>query len=223
MSPTHRGRSWWPLSVLQFRRLDLHGLFYFWLFLLDDFLGLLLEGDLLFFFLFLVPLIVYLLSWIGWFLSPRGWSRSWSADNGGDFLASIRSFIHYQFEILNFHKDLDSGHNYRSSAWQWLLQIRPTSFYYESPQGCGSNNCAQEVLALGTPVLWWSATIAVVVLIGYWMWQFYQRQVDSKLTFILLGIIAGYLPWFFFQQRTVFSFYAIVFEPFLILAVHRLL
>jgi dolichyl-phosphate-mannose--protein O-mannosyl transferase len=29
---------------------------------------------------------------------------------------------------------------------------------------------------------------------------------------------AGYLPWFFFQRRTVFSFYAIAFEPFLILA-----
>jgi dolichyl-phosphate-mannose--protein O-mannosyl transferase len=27
------------------------------------------------------------------------------------------------------------------------------------------------------------------------------------------------LPWFFFQKRTVFSFYAIVFEPFLILAI----
>jgi dolichyl-phosphate-mannose--protein O-mannosyl transferase len=29
---------------------------------------------------------------------------------------------------------------------------------------------------------------------------------------------AGYLPWFFFQERTVFSFYAIIFEPFVILA-----
>ncbi|MEY4152859.1 MAG: hypothetical protein RL470_918, partial [Actinomycetota bacterium] len=35
---------------------------------------------------------------------------------------------------------------------------------------------------------------------------------------IVTGISAGYLPWFFFQQRTVFTFYAIVFEPFLILA-----
>jgi dolichyl-phosphate-mannose--protein O-mannosyl transferase len=29
---------------------------------------------------------------------------------------------------------------------------------------------------------------------------------------------AGYLPWFFFQERTVFTFYVIVFQPFLILA-----
>jgi dolichyl-phosphate-mannose--protein O-mannosyl transferase len=31
-------------------------------------------------------------------------------------------------------------------------------------------------------------------------------------------MVAGYLPWFFFQARTVFTFYAIVFEPFMILA-----
>jgi hypothetical protein len=30
---------------------------------------------------------------------------------------------------------------------------------------------------------------------------------------------AGYLPWFFFQQRTVFTFYAVIFEPFMILAI----
>jgi dolichyl-phosphate-mannose--protein O-mannosyl transferase len=34
----------------------------------------------------------------------------------------------------------------------------------------------------------------------------------------LLGVAAGYLPWFLFQRRTVFTFYAIVFEPFMVLA-----
>ena len=74
------------------------------------------------------------------------------------------------------------------------------------------------MLALGTPILWWSAAIPILVLVGLWAWQLYNQNVDSRLTFILLGVIAGYLPWFFFQKRTVFSFYAIVFEPFLILA-----
>jgi dolichyl-phosphate-mannose--protein O-mannosyl transferase len=35
----------------------------------------------------------------------------------------------------------------------------------------------------------------------------------------LVGVAAGYLPWFFFQKRTVFSFYAIVFEPFIVLTI----
>jgi dolichyl-phosphate-mannose--protein O-mannosyl transferase len=160
--------------------------------------------------LLLVPLIVYVLSWIGWFISPRGWSRSWSTDNGGEFLASIRSFIHYHFEILNFHKDLDSGHNYRSSAWQWLLQIRPTSFYYESPK-CGGNICSQEVLALGTPLLWWSGALSLIFLLILWI-----KRRDHSL--LLLGVAAGWLPWFAFPERTTFSFYSIVFQPWLILA-----
>ena len=161
--------------------------------------------------LFLVPLVIYTASWIGWFLSPRGWSRFWSADNGGSFLAPFRSFIHYQFEILNFHKGLDSGHNYRSSAWQWLLQIRPTSFYYESPK-CGSTDCSQEILAIGTPLLWWSGALAVLLLLTLWV-----KKRNHSL--ILLGIAAGWLPWFAFPERTTFSFYSIAFEPWIILAI----
>jgi dolichyl-phosphate-mannose--protein O-mannosyl transferase len=45
-----------------------------------------------------------------------------------------------------------------------------------------------------------------------------KRNFDPALTIIVAGMTAGYLPWFFFQKRTVFSFYAIIFEPFVILA-----
>ena len=36
--------------------------------------------------------------------------------------------------------------------------------------------------------------------------------------FILVGIAAGYLPWLLYLNRTVFQFYTIAFEPFMILA-----
>jgi dolichyl-phosphate-mannose--protein O-mannosyl transferase len=36
--------------------------------------------------------------------------------------------------------------------------------------------------------------------------------------FILMGVGAGYLPWLLYLNRTVFQFYTIVFEPYLILA-----
>ena len=159
----------------------------------------------------ILPIGIYLASWVGWFTSNRGWDRTYASN-------PFSSLIYYHKQMLDFHTSLVEKHAYQANPWGWLIMRRPTSFSYESPQGCGSKSCAQEVLALGTPVLWWSATIALVVLIGLWVWQFYNRNVDKKLTFILLGVIAGYLPWFFFQKRTVFSFYAIVFEPFLILA-----
>jgi len=36
---------------------------------------------------------------------------------------------------------------------------------------------------------------------------------------LLLSLAAGYLPWFNWQKRTVFNFYTIAFEPFLILII----
>jgi dolichyl-phosphate-mannose--protein O-mannosyl transferase len=95
---------------------------------------------------------------------------------------------------------------------------RPTSFFYETPKSCGADSCSQEILALGTPLLWWGATIALAIVIGFWIRSCVTRRFDPAATIIIAGVAAGYLPWFFFQQRTVFSFYAIVFEPFLILA-----
>ena len=96
---------------------------------------------------------------------------------------------------------------------------RPTSFFYESPKGCGTKNCAQEVLAIGTPILWWLGAIAIVFLIGVNLHNLAMREFDLASLIPFLGILAGYLPWFFFQKRTVFTFYAVVFAPFLILAI----
>ena len=90
---------------------------------------------------------------------------------------------------------------------------RPVSFYYSESKPCGATKCAQEVLGLGTPLLWWSATLALVILLGYWI---SRREWKSGLILLMVG--AGYLPWFAIQKRTMFSFYAIAFEPFLMLA-----
>ena len=120
--------------------------------------------------------------------------------------------------MLNFHTGLSEKHPYQANPWSWLVMGRPTSFFYETPKSCGAESCSQEVLALGTPLLWWAATIAVAVVIGFWVRSLIQRSFDPAVTIIVAGMAAGYLPWFFFQQRTVFSFYAIAFEPFMILA-----
>lgn len=91
---------------------------------------------------------------------------------------------------------------------------RPTSFFYESPKGCGAEQCSQEVLALGNPLIWWLGTIALAVLIGY---SFTRRDRNSLL--ILSAFAAGFAPWFLFPDRTMFTFYAISILPFLILAI----
>ena len=160
----------------------------------------------------LLPVVVYLLTWTGWFLSDRGWARQSSSN-------PLIAWLNYHSEMLNFHTGLTESHPYQANPWSWLIMGRPTSFFYDTPKDCGAKDCAREVLALGTPILWWIGTIAIAVVIGYWIKSLVNRSVDSAANIVTLGIIAGYLPWFAMQERTMFSFYAIIIEPFMILAI----
>jgi len=151
--------------------------------------------------------IIYSISWSGWFASDQGWSRNHSSN-------PILSFIHYHREILNFHTGLKTDHSYEASPWNWLILGRPTSFFYESPKTCGAENCSQEILAMGTPVIWWFGLVALAITIGY----FLSRR-EKVAGLILMGLLSNYLPWLLFPERTTFYFYAISFFPFLILAI----
>lgn len=154
-----------------------------------------------------IPLFVYLVSWSGWFLSDKGWSRNYSTN-------PLISWIHYHREMLNFHTGLTTEHSYEASAWNWLVLGRPTSFFYATPKSCGSSSCSQEVLALGTPVLWWLGLIALFITLGYFI---HRRERNAGL--ILMFWLSSYLPWLAFPERTMFFFYAIAFQPFMVLGI----
>jgi dolichyl-phosphate-mannose--protein O-mannosyl transferase len=177
-----------------------------------------------------VALSVYLVSWTGWILSPDngkgGYFRNWAVTDGRGgnwtFLPDwLRSLWHYEHEVYKFHVGLSSPHTYQSNPWSWLVLGRPVSYFYESPlpgkDGCPSDageKCAREVLALGTPLLWWAACFAILYVL--WRWAFRR---DWRAGAIACAVAAGYLPWFMYQERTIFLFYAVVFVPFLCLAV----
>ena len=165
-----------------------------------------------------IPVAVYAFSWIGWFFNTSGYDRNWANSqargNFGFIPRAIRSLWHYHAEMWRFHTTLTTSHPYQANPWSWLIMGRPTSFFYQAPKGCGVSACAQEVLALGTPLLWWSGVIAIAITFGYWI---SRREWQSGL--LLLGLAAGYLPWFNWQKRTVFNFYTIAFEPFVILII----
>lgn len=157
-------------------------------------------------YLIIIP-ITYIASWFGWFLSDKGWSRNFSSN-------PIISWLHYHREMLNFHTGLTTEHSYQANPWNWLILGRPTSFFYSTPKSCGQSNCSQEILAMGTPLIWWSGVFALAITLGYFL---YRREKVALL--ILIGVAANYLPWFFFQKRTMFYFYSIAFQPFLILSI----
>jgi dolichyl-phosphate-mannose-protein mannosyltransferase len=151
------------------------------------------------------PTFIYIASWFSWFASDKGWDRNFSSN-------PFFSLWHYHSQILNFHTNLRDSHPYSANPWSWLIQGRPTSFYYETPKNCGGTSCSQEILAIGTPILWWAATLALLVTIGFWI---SKRDKQAEILLVVIG--ASYLPWFAIQERTMFSFYAIAFEPFILL------
>ncbi len=162
----------------------------------------------------------YLASWSGWFLTDTGWKRHYLLaelnKNEPPVLGALYNLWAYHVDVYNFHVQLTAHHQYQSWPWQWLILGRPVAFHWSSDPGCGADNCASEILLLGTPVLWWSFIPAL----GALAWFAASRR-DWRAWTIGLGVFAGIAPWFIYEldHRTMFYFYAAPAEPFLILAV----
>ena len=168
-----------------------------------------------------VPVAAYLASWSGWLASPYGYDRNWAAQHGNHtpVLSALDSLYQYNKFMLQFGLGLTTGHPYKSQPWTWLWlwTTRPVSFYYATPKTCGVPNCSQEVLAIGTPFIW---SLAIPVLLACIVWWLVRR--DWRAGAVLMGIAAGWLPWFWFalhDHRTEFYFYSVVFDPFLVIAI----
>jgi dolichyl-phosphate-mannose-protein mannosyltransferase len=167
----------------------------------------------------LLIVATYLATWTGWFVSDDGYFRHYRADRFGTpetpVVDALFNLWHYHGEAFRFHSTLTSHHTYQSWPWEWLLLSRPVAFYWSSDGPCGATNCASEVLLLGTPVLWWSFLPALAAL----AWLGIARR-DWRAGAIWIGVAAGLLPWFYYaaQGRTMFYFYALPAEPFLIMA-----
>ncbi|MGO4383775.1 dolichyl-phosphate-mannose--protein mannosyltransferase [Specibacter sp. RAF43] len=184
--------------------------------------ALLKDGPLAFASMVPVAAVTYLASWSGWFLSRDAYDRMWAASNPSDTWgwvpASLRSLWHYHSTAYSFHTGLSSDHPYKANAWSWFVMGRPTSFFSAYPtkgqDGCTADKCAAMVTSVGNPLIWWGGSLAVLFLIGVWL-----ARRDWRAAAILAGFAAGFVPWLFYPTRTIFFFYAIAYEPFMILAV----
>jgi dolichyl-phosphate-mannose-protein mannosyltransferase len=161
---------------------------------------------------------VYLASWTGWFVTDTGYDRHWLRSmNQHEYpvLGALRNLWHYHAEAMHFHNGLTTKHTYQSWPWQWLLLGRPVAFYWSNSGPCGAASCAGEVLLLGTPVLWWAFIPALAGL----AWFGISRR-DWRALALGLGVAAGIVPWFPWEidDRTMFYFYVLPAEPFLILS-----
>ncbi|TAL41806.1 MAG: phospholipid carrier-dependent glycosyltransferase [Salinibacterium sp.] len=176
-------------------------------------------------FLLTVPAAIatYMTTWTGWFLSDNGYDRHWAEQAGNAWTGalswvpvSLQSFWHFEVAVYTYNIGESRPHAYQANPLTWLFMIRPTSMWYEGTGagdlGCAAN-CGASITGIANPFIWWAATAAVFYLVYRLI-----RQREWRVGLILMGVAAGYLPWLLYLNRTVFQFYTIAFEPYLILA-----
>ncbi len=186
--------------------------------------ALLVDGPVAFVTVVGAAALTYLATWASWFTTPDGYARQWAAENPpssalADLVPdALRSLWHYHAVAYDLLSNLDATHNWQSSPLGWLVLERPVLFYRDKPtlgeSGCTAPECVADILALGNPVVWWTGVAAALLMV----WRAAGRD-DWRGWLVLSGLAATWLPWFLYTDRPIFSSYAIVSLPFLVLGI----
>jgi len=185
----------------------------------------LIDGGLAFVKLVLIAAVVYVLTWWGWLTTSGGWDRDWATKHPDDPLAvhlgsMWGSFVRYHIDIFNFHTGdyiKNQTHPYDAHPIGWLVMARPIGIdavngIQPGVDGCpatGQDTCLRVISAMGTPVLWWMALIALLASFVWWI-----AGRDWRFGVPIIAAMATYLTWFPNADRPVFFFYAICIVPF---------
>jgi dolichyl-phosphate-mannose-protein mannosyltransferase len=173
-----------------------------------------------------IPLVTYTVTWTGWLLTSAGYDRNYAQQHGvtTPVISALYSLFEYHKEMVQFAVGLSTTHPYMSQPWGWFVISRPVAFFYQCytgpssyhvcPSGYTGQEWSQEVLAIGNPAIWWVAIPAMLFCLGWW---FVRR--DWRAGACVLGVAAGWATWLPFISRTKFYYYALEFEPFMIMCI----
>ncbi|MEB3285330.1 MAG: phospholipid carrier-dependent glycosyltransferase [Candidatus Sericytochromatia bacterium] len=130
----------------------------------------------------LIPILIYLLSYIPYILQAEGDWRlklfSWNHDNHG-----WGRVLAWQKEMWDYHARLNATHPYNSPWWSWPIMLRPTWYYFQDLKNTGVQGLAA-VWAIGNAFVWWSSIPALL----YAAYLGYRDRARQLGTLALLGI-----------------------------------
>ena len=161
---------------------------------------------------------VYLAQWWNWFATDGSYDRHWASDHPGQGVMwlpeSLRSLAHYHRQMMDFHEGLSTPHPWESHPAGWIVQFRPTSFYFDRIEGarCWGDSCVQSITSVGNPLIWWGGLVALC----FALWRLIVHR-DGLGMVLSVGTLAGWLPWEMYAHRTIFTFYAVAMVPFVVL------
>ncbi len=172
-----------------------------------------------------IPLVTYLATWSGWFITSTGYDRNYAQLNGVNIpiVSPLYSLFEYHKEMLQFGLGLSQRQSYQSQPWDWLVITRPVAFFWQSYTNAAGTQVAKsgttghwvrEVLAIGNPAIWWVSIPALLFCLGWWL-----TRRDWRAGAAVLCFLAGWATWLPFTSRTKFYYYALEFEPFIIICI----
>ncbi len=149
-------------------------------------------------FFVVIPVIVYVLSYIPYMLST---------ENPHD----LKSIWGVQEFMFNYHSNLTDTHPFQSSWWSWPLDLRPIWFYSgNAPEGMVS-----AISSFGNPIVWWSALLGTICLVVSCARG--RIKFNAETVIILVGLASQFVPWIPITRATfIYHYFASV--PFIILA-----
>ncbi|TCC56471.1 phospholipid carrier-dependent glycosyltransferase [Kribbella pittospori] len=191
--------------------------------------SVLVDGIPAFISIVLVAGVTYLATWTGWLLHDNAYDHDYASKNPATGVMKIvpddfRSLLHYHQEVLAFHTGdyiKNATHPYASNPAGWPIIARPIGFdavndIKPGTPGCNppaGQNCLSVISALGTPILWWGGALALIAALVLWI-----GSRDWRFGIPIVGYVTCWVPWFAFDDRPIFFFYAVTMIPFTVMA-----
>ncbi len=171
-----------------------------------------------------IPLASYIATWSGWLVTTAGYDRNYAQLHGVNVpgISALYSLLAYQKQIYQFMSTLTAWNPAESQPWDWFVISRPVTLYwqvYSDPAGAHPVSATtgpyvREVLAIGNPAIWWVSIPAMLCCLVWWL----VRR-DWRAGAAVLGVLAGWATWLPYPDRTKFYYYALEFEPFMIICI----
>jgi C-terminal four TMM region of protein-O-mannosyltransferase/Dolichyl-phosphate-mannose-protein mannosyltransferase len=153
--------------------------------------------------LVVVPIVVYVLSYIPWAMveGHQLWA-GWPPGHTGQNLVDLTA------QMYRYHNDLSQAHPASSPWWAWPLDLKPVWFYQDGFAGATSAS----IYDAGNLVIWWLG-IPAMAFAGL---MAYKRR-SPALALIAVGFAAQWITWARID-RAAFQYHYYTALPFVVLA-----
>lgn len=130
----------------------------------------------------LIPVVVYILTYLPFFY------------HGNSFM----DFLTMQQNMYIYHGGVTQTHPYQSPWWQWPLLLRPVFLFYDEL----GDGLRAYIYLVGNPFIWWTG-IFFSMLAAY---QVFKKEYPPLL-FAVVSVFAYWLPWAFSPRKIVFIYH----------------